>query len=191
MVQVLVPREYVDEAKELLAARLDELPADKEPVVVAEVKDGGAGFLAAALRSAGIPAIVRPSRYSGASGGVLVPPHLADDAKEVIAALEQGAADEALDEDDELEPDRDQPEDDETGEDEGPKTGSDEYAELRSADGGDQSGSAAGDELSTGSADLGLGAAGGLDAGDGPPAYGSDLRPDYGGSGPGGNGARR
>ncbi len=212
MVQVLVPREYVAEARELLAARLDDVPEEKRPV---EVATEGGGLLAAALNNAGIPAAAARSPHRG--GSVLVPLDRAEEAREFIAELLRqadddaagGSVDEAENEDDEYEdPDVDANEDvDEDADDadvdedeelvdeaEPPEDDLDDVGLEESGRGpaGDEPGAdlpvPQGDDepRDTDAAGLEPADAAGLEPDPGgPPAYGSDLRPDFGdGCGP-------
>jgi hypothetical protein len=189
-VDVVVPHAFRDEARKLLKAHFAELARQQEPVVVAIAPDGGAGFgMAGALQAAGIPATARGDTY-GPTFRVLVPHGMADAAQEFLATLEAEL--------DGAETDGDAGHDDA----ETPGTDAEVQAGTRPADalagdGGDESAPSASECVPEADA-VGGSEAAAVDAvpadevepaWDGPPAYGSDLRPDFGdASGPAGGG---
>jgi hypothetical protein len=173
-VDIVVPRTLRDEARKLLKAHFDDLAREEELVLVADGPSEACNVMTGALQTAGIPAFARRGRF-GETACVYVPHRVADDARELLAALAAEVGE------------------DETGEvavplaaelgrerlEEEAATAPTTVAPVDAAD--------AAPEGVTGDVEL----ANGVPADEvqpadeepgeaGPPAYGSDLKPDYG-----------
>jgi hypothetical protein len=85
-VDVVVPRTLRDEARKLLKAHFDDLAREERLVVVADGPSEACFVMTGALQTAGIPAVARHGRF-GETACVYVPHRVADDAREVLAAL--------------------------------------------------------------------------------------------------------
>lgn len=170
-VDIEVPRAFRDEARRLLKAHLTDLAREEEPVLVAVAPDQGAGYgMTGALQAAGIPAFARPGRY-GPSVCVYVPHGMSDAATEFLALLEGelAAAEAGGDERaDALAADA------AGGSEIGAETRAPSEAEAIAAPRPGEAGAEPADQADAEPADEVH------PADDGPPAFGSDLQPDFG-----------
>lgn len=176
-VDVVVPHAFRDEGRKLLKAHLDALARDEAPEVIGVTPDSASDVaLVGALRAAGFPATTsrRGVYASGQGTSILVPHALAAAAREFLAALEAEGADAG--------PARDERE--KEHEETVPAA---ERAVAESAAVDDWSPSASADGSGEdGVRDVDADAAGPEPAAEegpadeGPPAYASDLKPDFG-----------
>jgi hypothetical protein len=182
-VDVVVRRSLRDEARKLLKAHFDDLAHEQGLVLVAAAPGDAGNALTGALQAAGIPAVARRGRF-GEAVCVYVPRRVADDAREFLTALEAEGC-EAEAEESTISPPAELAREGAgatvASRDEGVAVPQGVAGSAESMNGAPTDGSppAVGESTAIAPAE----AADTVEPeplSDGPPAYGSDLEPDYG-----------